>query len=158
LTWFLKKKNIFLFLYLFIHSFIYLSIYLIFICDIKCITTLILRVARLPQILYHAQHPTVYAPEPRQYTSILYGLDTGAPYLFCSHINWYFYREWEQKGMESLWFELRLFPIKCWGQHFYSIGTSKVKYRSILTSFGITQRFLLLPWSAHFLFDFVIKR
>ena len=24
---------------------------------------------------------------------VLYGLDTGAPNLFCSHINWYFYRE-----------------------------------------------------------------
>jgi hypothetical protein len=46
---------------------------------------------------------------------VLYGLDTGAPNIFCSHINWYFYREWEQKGMESLWFELRLFPIKYWG-------------------------------------------
>jgi hypothetical protein len=42
---------------------------------------------------------------------VLYGLDTGAPYLFCSHNNWYFYREWQQKGMESLWFELRLFPL-----------------------------------------------
>ena len=38
---------------LFIYSFIHLSIYLIFICDTKCITTLMPRVARLPQIPYH---------------------------------------------------------------------------------------------------------
>jgi hypothetical protein len=66
----------------------------------------------------------VYKPEPRQCTSTLW-FGHKSSLSFCSQINKYFYRKWEQKGMESLWFELRLFPIKCWGQHFYFIGTSK---------------------------------
>ena len=122
----ISKNKIFCsFIYLFIH---FLSIYLIFIRDNKCIPTLMLRVARLPQILYHTTNICSIQQCMRQNQGsilVLYGLDTKAPYLFCSHINWYFYKKWKRKGMESLWFELRLFPIKCWGQHFYFIGTSK---------------------------------
>jgi hypothetical protein len=92
------------------------------------------RVARLPQIPYHAQHPTVYAPEPRQYTSTLW-FGHGSSLSFFSYQLVFFYREWEQKGMESLWFELRLFPIKCWGQHFYSVGTSKQSNMKINSCF-----------------------
>ena len=78
------------------------------------------RVARLPLIPYHTTNISAASDGVCAKTKALWFGHRSS----LSSIG-IFYREWEQKGMESLWFELRLFPIKCWGQHFYSIGTSK---------------------------------
>jgi hypothetical protein len=61
---------------------------------------------------------------------ILYGLDTGAPYPFLFSLMYkcqliFRYRVRTKRIMESLWFGLRLFLNKCWGQLLYPIGANK---------------------------------
>jgi hypothetical protein len=69
--------------------------------------------------------------------SILYGLDTGVPYTFLfthdvSIVNYqliFRYRVRTKRNEESLWFGLRLFPVKRWGQYLYPIA-NKITQRN----------------------------
>jgi hypothetical protein len=69
--------------------------------------------------------------------SILYGLDTGATFTFLlsqyvSIVKYqliFRYRVWTKRNEESLWFGLRLFPAKWWGQYLYPIA-NKITQRN----------------------------
>jgi hypothetical protein len=89
------------------------------------------RAVRVLQILYHAANISAAPDGTCSRTKAVYFMVwTRAPYpsLFSLMYKYqliFRYRVRTKRSEESLWFGLRLFLNKCWGQHLYPIGTNK---------------------------------
>jgi hypothetical protein len=89
-----------------------------------------LTVVRVPQIVNNTANITAASHGACSRTKTVYTLCLGqeAPYPFLLpyvYQSIFIHKVRIKRDKESLWFGLRLFPIKYWGQHMYTISTNK---------------------------------